>query len=114
MLTMMVLYSHPFASDCQKVVIALYQLCVEFEKHLIEGDEWRATLEALWPPASMPILRDGETVVPESTTIIEYVDDGRLVPGLEARLWDRFSDQYVMNQMQTFVFNALRPDDAKD
>ena len=105
-----ILYSHPFASYCQKALIALYELGIEFEQVLIEGDEGRATLAELWPPATMPILRDGDAVVPESTLVIEYIDDGRLIPDLQARLWDRFSDQYVMNQMQAIVADTFEAD----
>ena len=32
-----VLYQHPFASYCQKALIALYELDVPFETHLVEG-----------------------------------------------------------------------------
>jgi len=81
----LVLYQHPFASYCQKVLIALYELDLPFESHLIEGEEGRAALARIWPPAGMPVLRDEDAglTLPESTTIIEYLDavaDGPLVP----------------------------------
>jgi glutathione S-transferase len=120
------LYEHPFAAFCQKVLVALYDLELPFETHLIEGDEGRAVLAEMWPIASMPVLRDAEAglTLPESTTIIEYLDGfvagrPRLVPGdpaaaLQARLWDRFHDQYVAGPMQKIVGDRLRPEGGGD
>ena len=34
----LVLYEHPFASYCQKVLIALYELDVPFRAEIVEGD----------------------------------------------------------------------------
>ncbi len=70
------LHEHPFAAYCWKPLIALYERDVPFEPHFVGGEEDRAELAKLWPPASIPVLRDeeaGETV-PESTTIVEYLD----------------------------------------
>ena len=107
-----ILYSHPFASYCQKVLIALYELDVPFEARLVEG---REELARLWPPASIPVLVDGDKVVPESTTIIEYADTGQtLVQPLEARLWDRIADQHLSTPMQKIVADELRPDGGRD
>jgi len=109
------LYQHPFASYCQKVLIALYELEIPFESRLVEGQEGREELAKLWPPAGMPVLLDGDRVIPESTTIIEYVDgDGTLVPGLQARLWDRFADQQLSTPMQKIVADELRPQGGRD
>lgn len=62
------LYQHPLASYCQKALVALYELQLPFETYLIEGEEGRAQLAALWPIASMPVLRDdvADLLVPES------------------------------------------------
>jgi glutathione S-transferase len=119
----LVLHEHPFASFCQKPLIALYELGLPFERRLVtERDE----LAELWPLAKIPVLRD-ETAgltLPESTTIIEYLDglapDGpQLVPAggadaLQTRLWDRFHDQYIAGPMQKIVGDSLRPDGRTD
>jgi glutathione S-transferase len=117
----LVLHQHPFAAYCQKVLIALYELDVPFSTRLVEGAEGRRELAALWPMASMPVLHDDAAglVLPESTTIIEYLDDvaaggPRLVPAdraqaLQARLWDRFFDQHIATPMQKIVGDSLRP-----
>jgi glutathione S-transferase len=116
----LVLYQHPFASYCQKVLIALYELDLPFDSHLIEGEEGRAELARLWPMAGMPVLRDDDAglTLPESTTIIEYLDGlvggPALIPGdageaLQARLWDRFGDQHLATPMQNIAGDTLRP-----
>jgi glutathione S-transferase len=118
----LVLYQHPFASYCQKALIALYELDLPFRSHLIEGAEGREELARLWPMAGMPVLRDedADLTLPESTTIIEYLDGlaggGGLVPadGLQARLWDRFADQHLSTPMQKIVGDELRPDGRRD
>ena len=111
----LVLHQHPFASYCQKVLIALYELDVPFESRIVEGEEGRAELAALWPMATIPVLRDdaADLTLPESTTIIEYVAPA-LVPDLQARLWDRFFDNHISTPMQKIVADQLRPADAKD
>ena len=120
----LILYQHPFASYCQKALIALHELGLPFESHLVEGD--REELARLWPMAAIPVLRDDDAglVLPESTTIIEYLD--ALAPGgpalvppdagaaLQARLWDRFADQHLATPMQKIVGDRLRPAGRED
>ena len=122
----LVLHQHPFASYCQKVLIALYELDLPFMTHLVEGADARAELASLWPMASIPVLRDesADLTLPESTTIIEYLDEvagggSKLVPSdraeaLQARLWDRFFDQHVATPMQKIVGDRLRPEGRDD
>jgi glutathione S-transferase len=122
----LVLYQHPFAAFCWKALVALYELGLPFESHLVEGEEGRAELAALWPIASIPVLRDDSAGVtlPESTTIIEHLDcfvaeRPRLVPddpeaALHARLWDRFHDGYVAGPLQKIVGDSLRPEGRAD
>jgi glutathione S-transferase len=122
----LVLYQHPFASYCQKVLIALYELDLPFETHLVEGEEGREELARLWPMAGMPLLRDedADLTLPESTTIIEYLDGlgdagSSLVPAepaqaLQVRLWDRVADQHLSTPMQKIVGDELRPEGARD
>ncbi|HEX9963900.1 MAG TPA: glutathione S-transferase family protein [Allosphingosinicella sp.] len=122
------LYYHPFSSFCQKVLVALYEREVPFERVVVNlGDpEQKAALERLWPMGKFPVLRDdsaGETV-PESSLIVEYLDRAHpgpppLVPAepdsaLEARLWDRFFDHYVEQPLQKVVGDSLRPEAARD
>jgi glutathione S-transferase len=104
---MLTLYEHPFALYCQKVLVALNELGVAYDVLEEQRDFDRAELAKLWPPASIPVLRDGEQVIGESSIIIEYVAGARLVPSLEARKWDRICDEYVSNVVQTIVADTI-------
>jgi len=106
-----VLHQHPFASFCQKVLIAFYELDLPFETVLVEGREEHLKL---WPLGTIPVLVDGEQVLPESTTIIEHIDDGRLTADPQARLWDRLADNHLDRPMQKIVTNYLRPTGSAD
>jgi glutathione S-transferase len=120
------LWSHPFASYCQKVLIALYEGAIPFETVLVDlGDpDSRAAFAALWPVALMPVLRDGDRTIPESSIIIEYLarhhpGERPMLPGdpdlaRETRLQDRFFDLYVSTPMQKIVGDRLRPAGARD
>jgi glutathione S-transferase len=104
---MLTLYEHPFALYCQKVLIALNELGVAYDVKEEQRDFDRAELAQLWPPASIPVLRDGEQVIGETSIIIEYVAGAQLVPSLEARKWDRLCDQYVSDSVQAIVFDTI-------
>jgi glutathione S-transferase len=121
----LILHEHPFASYCWKALIALGELELPFEPALVEGEEGRARLAEVWPMATMPVLVDDAAgiTVPESSTVIEYLDGlgdaPRLIPAdpaaaLQARLWDRVFDQHVMTPMQKIVGDALRPEGRGD
>ena len=104
---MLILYEHPFALYCQKVLVALNEAGVAYEVLEEQRDFDRAELAELWPPASIPVLRDGDQVVGETSIIIEHVAGARLVPSLEARKWDRLCDQYVSDAIQAIVFDTI-------
>jgi glutathione S-transferase len=104
---MLTLYEHPFALYCQKVLVALNELGVEYEVLEEQRDFERADLARLWPPASIPVLRDGDRIVGETSIIIEYVAGEQLVPSLEARMWDRVCDQYVSDAVQAIVADTI-------
>jgi len=117
------LYSHPFSSYCQKVLVALYENDVAFEYRTLEDPSAMTELKARWPFARFPILVDGGRTVVESTIIIEHLmleHGGRVrwLPedpreALEVRFLDRFFDNEVMSAMQKPVFAALKQDDVR-
>ena len=117
------LYSHPFSSYSQKVLVALYENDVEFEYRSLEDPAAMTELKALWPFARFPLLVDDGRTVVESTIIIEHLmlkHGGRVRwlpedPGeaLEIRFLDRFFDNDVMGAMQKPVIEALRTDNAR-
>jgi glutathione S-transferase len=120
------LYFHPLSSYCQKVLVALYENGTPFTPHVVDlGDPGqRADLLKLWPVGKFPVLRDGDRVVPESSIIIEHLDQHhpgqfRLIPddaeiAIETRLRDRFFDLYVHDPMQRIVGDRLRPVESRD
>ena len=124
----LVLYYHPFASYCQKVLAALYESGTPFHPHLVDlGDEAaRNAFYAIWPIGKFPVLRDASrgVTIPESTTIIEYLDlhhpgAARLLPADAEDAWrvrarDRFFDSYIHEPMQKIVGDRLRPPESKD
>lgn len=123
----LVLYQHPLASFCHKVLMALYENGTPFESRIIDlgNAESRASLARLWPLAKFPVLRDEalDSTIPETSIIIEYLD--RHYPGatqllptdlsdaLCVRLWDRFFDLYVQDPMQKIVADVLRANEDK-
>lgn len=117
------LYYHPLSSYCWKALIALYELEMPFEPRLVDlGDpaDREAFLE-LWPVGKFPVLRDGASIVPESTMIIEHIDRSRarLVPPEADTAWrvraaDRFYDLHIHTHMQKIVGDRIRPVDQRD
>lgn len=119
------LHMHPLASYCWKVLIALYECDIPFCPVRIDGvpKDDKAYAD-LWPLAKMPLLQDGDRVVPETSIIIEYLQArhpgvAMLIPtdgdaAREVRLWDRVFDLYVHAPMQKFVSDRLRPEGTKD
>jgi glutathione S-transferase len=104
---MLTLYEHPFALYCQKVLVALNELGVAYTVLEEQRDFDRAELAELWPPASIPVLRDDDQVIGETSIIIEHVAGARLVPSLKARTWERLCDQYVSNAVQAIVLDTI-------
>jgi len=116
------LYYHPLSSFCWKVLVALYENDLPFERRIINlGDAAdRAALEQIWPFTKFPVIRDHERNrdVAETSIIIEYLQrfwSGRqqLIPSdwdeaLEVRLWDRIFDNYVQMPMQQIVADRMR------
>lgn len=121
------LHFHPLSSFCHKVLIAINELDIEVERlflNLGDPDE-RAAFLARWPTGKMPLLEDGERVVPETSVIIEYLarhharGEQQLMPAdadaaLEVRLMDRLLDLYVMLPMQQVVGDRIRAEADRD
>lgn len=123
--TSLTLHMHPLSSYCWKVLLALYEGGTPFQTVQIDGapKDNKAYAE-LWPMAKMPLLQDGVVVLPETSIIIDYLQDHypgsiRLIPAdsdaaREVRLWDRILDLYVHTPMQKLVSDRLRPAHSKD
>lgn len=124
----LMLYFHPLSSFCQKVLTALYEKELAFEKHVVDfmDPAASASLSEIWPIRQFPVLRDpvrGKTI-PESSMIIEYLDQHypgaiRLLPedpdeAFETRWFDRVFDLHVQVPMQKIVTDRLRPEGKND
>ena len=105
--------------------MALYEHGVPFDYRSLEDATAQAEFAALWPLRRFPVLVDGERVVLEATCVVEYIDrhlaptGPRLVPddpgaALQVRMLDRFFDNYISTPQQKCVFDALRPEGARD
>ncbi len=70
------LHDHPFAAYCWEALVALFERDMPFEGRFVGSEADRARLGALWPMASIPVLADDAAglILPESTTIVEYLD----------------------------------------
>jgi glutathione S-transferase len=124
----LVLYYQPLASYCWKILIALYESGVEFEREIVDlqNPEKRAEFLKLTPLGKMPVLVDEDAGrgFPEATINIEYLamtfpEAAKLIPqdrdlALRVRLSDRFYDNYVHAPMQKIAGDRLRPADRRD
>jgi glutathione S-transferase len=117
------LHYHPLSSCCWKTLIALLETGRPFEALTVNlGDPAaRAEFAALWPTAKIPLLQDGQRVLPETSIQIEYLarDHAALLPAdadvqLDVRLWDRVFDHYVMTPMQHYIGQQRRPEGERD
>jgi glutathione S-transferase len=122
----LILYFHPLSSFCQKALIALYENGTPFTPHMVDlmDEQENAAFKKIWPLGKFPVLRDKDTTVPESTTIIEYLAQRypgpvKLVPeqpdaAFTARAQDRFYDLHVHMVMQKIITDRLRPAGKND
>ena len=121
----MELFAHPFSSYSWKALIALYERGIAFDFRLLTPEDPATMAEhrGLWPIGKMPVLRDGERVLFESSIVIEYLDRigeaPRLLPAdpdaaLRVRQLDRVFDHYVMTPMEKIVLDHLRPVESRD
>ena len=122
----LIFHYHPLSSFCQKVLIALYENGVPFEKVIVNlGDPGeRSAYLDISPMGKIPALQDGDRAIIETSIQIEHLEthypgQNPLLPRdeehlLEARLWDRLFDLYVEVPMQKIVGDRLRPENERD
>jgi glutathione S-transferase len=120
------LHYHPLSSYCHKALIALYENGTPFERRIVNlmDPAEAAAFKKLWPCGQFPVLQDGDRTVPESSIIIEYLDQHhsgktKFIPAdperaRQVRFKDRFFDLQLHAHMQKIVIDKLRPEDKKD
>lgn len=111
------LYGHPLSSYTQKAKTAFYEKDVAFDELTLDGEgPVQQEFNALWPIGKFPVLADGERLVFEATSVIEYLDveypATPLIPAgphtaSEVRMWDRFFDNYINYPQQRIVYAAI-------
>ena len=109
------LYGHPFSSYTWKALIALYANDTPFEFREIDASvpKYESFTGKAHPSGQFPVLADGDAVVVETSSIIEYLavhhpGPAPLIPAdpakaVVARMIDRVFDQYVMGNMQRVI-----------
>jgi glutathione S-transferase len=117
---MLALYGHHFSSYTWKALIALYADDTAFEFKVVDEDhpENVAVVQSAGPLGKFPVLADGDNLIFEATTIIEYLAKNHpgeqpLIPhdpdaAIAIRMLDRVFDNYVMNVMQIVVDEHIR------
>jgi len=123
----MKLYYNPLSTYSQKVMIAFNEKGLAYEPEIVNlmSPDSRAAYEKVNPICKVPFLKtDGDWVVPESTTIIEYLEDKfpktpRLIPAVggdaarQVRFMDRMADLYLNDPIVELLFQkfGFRPQD---
>lgn len=116
----MILYGHPFSSYTWKPLIALYEKGLEFEFRSLDqaaSPEHWTQMKEVWPTGQFPVLEDDGLVFPESTIIIEHLDQrypetALMIPyddedALDVRLMDRVFDNHLEAKFQAIVGEYL-------
>ena len=114
------LYGHPFSSYTWKALIPLYANVTPFDFRIVDPDhpENVEVVQSAGPHGKFPVLADGEHLIFEATSIIEYLalhypGPEMLIPSdpdaaIGTRMLDRVFDNYVMNTMQVIVDEYIR------
>ena len=117
----MKLYYNPLSTYSQKVLIAFNEKGLAYEPEIVNlmSPDGRAAYEKVNPICKVPFLKaNGDWVVPESTTIIEYLEDKfpktpRLIPAAggdaarQVRFMDRVADLYFNDPIVELLFQKF-------
>ena len=124
----MKLYYNPLSTYSQKALIAFNEKGIKYEPNLVNmmTPEGKAAYEKINPLGKVPFLKPSEDwQVPESTSIIEYLEDRfpntpRLIPeereaARQVRFMDRMSDLYYNEPVVELLFQQIgfRPKDEE-
>jgi len=121
----MKLYYHPISTYSQKVLIALYENDLKFEREIVRlmDPEAREQYRETYPLGKIPVLAlDNGRLIPESTIIIEYLEGlggASLIQGdadqqRQVRFKDRMLDLYLNDNVATLLFQGIKPEEQRD
>jgi glutathione S-transferase len=68
------LFRAPWSTNVERVTLALAYKGLEYESVMIDYTD-RSTVEAISGQGLVPVLVDGDTVVPDSTAILRWLED---------------------------------------
>jgi glutathione S-transferase len=119
------LYCNPLSAFSHKAKIAFYEKDVNFNEVLVDlfDPEARQKYREVYPLGKVPCLKTPAGLLPESTAIIEWLDQYYQVPKLipanpddarQVRLKDRFADLYLTSNAAMLFFQALKPAERQD
>ncbi|MGL4768116.1 MAG: glutathione S-transferase family protein [Formosimonas sp.] len=111
-----------------KALLAFYEKGIAFDKAPVDFStpEKHAEFKKLYPMGKAPLLTGNDDIfVPESTTIVEYLEDNfpnqgpQLIPSdktaaRRTRLKDRMIDLYVNNNVGKLFFGTRKPEAEQD
>jgi glutathione S-transferase len=117
----MKLYYNPLSTYSQKVMIAFNEKAIAYEPEVVSlmTPEGRSSFEKIYPLGKVPFLKPSEDwQVPESTSIIEYLEDkfpksARLIPAgggdaaRQVRFMDRMADLYFNDPVVELLFQKM-------
>lgn len=118
----MKLYSGPISLFTAKVRIALAEKGVDYERIEVGYSVKDAYLphhpevERLNPKGQVPVLIDGETVVYDSTLVLEYLEERNPTPPLfpvdragraQCRQWEAYGDEVLFPDLWTLIEEVL-------
>ena len=125
---MLILYHHGSSTCAAKVRFALEEKALAWEGRYVDilaGEQFSADFLKLNPKGVVPVLVDGDRVIPESTVICEYLEDKFTEPALLpddpgaralVRLWTKAVDEelhpacsaitYVVSHRHTILRNG--------
>ncbi|ESO94961.1 hypothetical protein LOTGIDRAFT_188779 [Lottia gigantea] len=114
------LYYYPGSYFSQKALLALFEKNLQFNHHIIklmEGGHIEPWYIKLNKNGKVPLLRDDETLVPDSENIISYLDQqfpagSKLVPGNKPPEYDRLHQLLTDRiSIQTLTYGTfINPD----
>ena len=122
----MKLYYHPLSTYSQKVVLAFYEKGLEFEGEIVNLFEPadRKRFSEIYAIGKVPLVMDGDYMVPESAIIVEYLENHhstgtKLIPddlheARRTRFADRMHDLYVNESVANLLFQSWKPEADRD
>jgi len=115
---MIELYQFPFSHYCEKVRWALDYKGIAYRTvDLLPGFHFKH-LAKLGPKTCVPVLRDGATIVQDSSAIISYLDQRHANPCLtpsgsdalrEALDWEEYLDEQVGVNIRLWFYHHILP-----